>query len=138
MLKFFFYFLIGIVVCMPTFLFSQNDYLPFFTTDTKAKIIEQPTIPIPGATQTQYLKVHSSIARQTADLPTKIQFNLFEKTVIDVDLDAAIQSHYQGMKVYRGKSNNSPYSQLAHYRDVVIIYNPVSYTHLTLPTIYSV
>ncbi|GGD69380.1 hypothetical protein GCM10011514_36860 [Emticicia aquatilis] len=59
-------------------------------------------------------------------LPSEINLNLFDNLKIPVKLDPARKTTYKNLEVYRGRSNDTKFSHLAHYRDVVIIYNPAS------------
>ena len=71
-----------------------------------------------------YLYLNNSSRSSLANLPSKMQFNLFPDVSINVHLDKSNKTYYKNMVVYRGQSKDARFAHLPHYRDVVLIYNP--------------
>ena len=78
----------------------------------------------PDTKRINYLELNNTGRNSLANLPTKMQFNLFPDVSIDVYLDKSTKTFYKNMEVYRGRSNDRRFAHLRHYRDVVVIYNP--------------
>jgi hypothetical protein len=58
------------------------------------------------------------------NLPEKIKLNLFQDVELAIDLEKSSKTYYKNLEVYRGKSQDPRFAHLAHYRDVIIIFNP--------------
>jgi hypothetical protein len=57
-------------------------------------------------------------------LPQNINFNLFNDFSVSVDLEKKPNKYFKNLEVYWGKSKDKRFAHLAHYRDVVLVYNP--------------
>lgn len=57
---------------------------------------------------------------------SELTLNLFDDVSIPVKFDPVKVNNYKGLEVYRGRSNDKKFAHLAHYHDVVMVYNPAS------------
>ncbi len=80
-----------------------------------------------GEKRAAQLKINTKLeVGKRFNLPTEINFNLFDNLKIPVKLDPSQRTSYKNLEVYKGRSNDTKFSHLAHYRDVIIIYNPAN------------
>jgi len=101
---------------------AQNNFAPLFKNTTQSRTNFQTDRP--DTKRINYLELNTTGRNSLANLPEKIQFNLFPDVIMDVELEKSTKTYYKSMEVYRGKSRDRRFAHLAHYRDVVVIYNP--------------
>lgn len=104
---------------------AQADFTPLFKASTSQGRNNFQTDQA-DTKRINYLELNNTGRNSLANLPTKMQFNLFPDVVMDVELEKSTKTYYKNMEVYRGRSQDSRFAHLRHYRDVIVIYNPTT------------
>ncbi|GEM_PF-2545360 len=104
---------------------AQADFTPLFKATTSQSRNDFQTDQR-DTKRINYLELNNTGRNSLANLPAKMQFNLFPDVMMDVELEKSTKTYYKNMEVYRGRSQDRQFAHLQHYRDVIVIYNPTT------------
>jgi hypothetical protein len=116
---------IFILFC-PLILVAQNNATDLFEAPSKNGRLAQVSLN-KGEKRVARMRLNSKLSDGIKlNIGKDVNLNLFDNLSIPVKFDAPQKNSYKGLEVYRGRSTDKKFAHLSHYRDVIMISNPVS------------